>query len=115
MAKGSKKNSKGKDAPKRPAELLPRKLDYTSQFARSWERYNKAGRYDLSQIREVCQYLVWRMPLPAQYRDHELAGKPWMGHRELHLDGDFLLVYQRNEEKNLIMLIDIGTHSELFG
>ena len=32
-------------------------------------------------------------PLPAQWRDHPLRGE-WADHRECHVGGDFLLIYQ---------------------
>jgi len=65
-------------------------------------------------VREICEYFVSRKAIPARYLDHELNGKKWKGHRELHLDGDLLLVYKRYDDKNLVVLIDLGTHSELF-
>lgn len=37
------------------------------------------------------------------------------GARELHIGGDFLLIYRLDEAQNLVTFIDIGTHSELFG
>ena len=110
MAKGSVKPKQRK----RPPDFLPRKLDYTSQFQKSWEKYDKAGEADLSQVREISEYLVSRKTIPASYRDHALKGREWKDHRELHLDGDLLLVYKRYDEKNLVVLVDMGTHAELF-
>ena len=51
-------------------------------------------------------------PLPAEYRDHELQGD-WDGARELHIGGDFLLVYKVTG--SLLTFVDLGSHSELFG
>tara|TARA_R110001583_G_scaffold7158_7_gene35703 strand:+ start:6222 stop:6356 length:135 start_codon:yes stop_codon:yes gene_type:complete len=44
-----------------------------------------------------------------------LVGSEWQGARELHVGGDFLLVYRIDESQNLVTFVDIGTHSELFG
>lgn len=68
----------------------------------------------MSQVRRICECFVSREPVPTRYKDHELKGSKWKDHRELHLDGDLLLVYKRYEEINLVVLIDIGTHAELF-
>lgn len=52
-------------------------------------------------------------PLSAQYSDHALAGDMF-GFRELHLGGDYLLVYRVDEAKHLVVFADLGTHAELF-
>lgn len=36
-------------------------------------------------------------------------------YKEWHLQGDLLLIYRKDEAARVIMLYDIGTHSELFG
>lgn len=91
----------------RPPGIKPRKLDYTSGFYKDWTRYDKAGRHDMSIIQTVSALWV------AQYLDHALTGE-WSDNREMHLGGDFLLIYKIYEEKNLVMLVALGTHAELF-
>ncbi|WP_130099613.1 type II toxin-antitoxin system YafQ family toxin [Siccibacter turicensis] len=94
---------------------LPRRVDYTRTFAKSWERYNRAGRHDMPELIEAMTRLFHGGVLPASYRDHALQGEQWDGARELHIGGDFLLVYRHSPAQNLLTFIDIGTHSELFG
>ena len=43
--------------------------------------------------------------------DHQLKGE-WADHRECHIGGDFLLIYQ--VEDNHIIFVRTGTHAELF-
>ena len=50
--------------------------------------------------------------LGAEWRGHALKGD-WADHRECHIGGDFLLIYQ--VEANAINFVRCGTHSELFG
>ena len=50
-------------------------------------------------------------PLPAQWRDHALRGE-WADHRECHVGGDFLLIYQC--DSSMVVFVRAGTHSELF-
>jgi len=92
---------------------LPRSVAYTKTFQSSWDRYNKAGKRDMNAAREVMMILFLDNEIPPEYSDHELTG--WYGDRELHIGGDFLLVYRVNESTNLLTFVNIGSHSELFG
>jgi mRNA interferase YafQ len=49
--------------------------------------------------------------LGPEWLDHALKGE-WADHRECHIGGDFLLIYQ--VEANSINFVRSGTHSELF-
>lgn len=93
----------------------PRRVEYTRTFAKSWERYNRAGRRDMHLLCEVMSLIFCNKQIPPEYLDHELNGEDWEGARELHVGGDFLLVYRLNNALNLVTFINIGTHSELFG
>jgi len=50
--------------------------------------------------------------LPLNYKDHQLQGK-LSKYREFHLGGDLLVMYAI--ENDVLYLLRIGTHSELFG
>jgi len=50
--------------------------------------------------------------LPAQYKDHQLKGN-FFKFREFHIGGDLLVMYAI--EDDIVYLLRIGTHSELFG
>lgn len=91
---------------------IPRQCAFTSEFKKSWERYNRAGRRDMAQARQVMALIFLGERLPAQYVDHELAGD-WAGFRECHVGGDFLLIYQLSSS-DLVTFVDLGSHSELF-
>lgn len=51
--------------------------------------------------------------LTTKYRDHALTG-PWKGFRELHIEGDWLLVYQIDGELLMLVLTRTGSHDEIF-
>lgn len=102
-----------KKSPNSKRAKLPRSVAYTNTFKKSWERYNKAGKRDMNLAREIMTILFLEQEIPPEYLDHELTG--WDGGRELHIGGDFLLVYRINPSSNLLTFVDIGTHSELFG
>lgn len=49
--------------------------------------------------------------LPEMARDHALTGE-WSDTREFHISGDLLVIYMITE--NVLKLLRIGTHSQLF-
>ncbi|MEZ0167346.1 type II toxin-antitoxin system YafQ family toxin [Microvirga sp. TS319] len=101
-----KKSSADKRAP------LPRASDYTKQFHKDWDRYNKAGKMDMNRAIELMTLLILKKPLGAEWADHELSGA-WKETREAHIGGDFLLMYIADDDS--IEFVRLGTHSELFG
>ncbi|WEV75603.1 type II toxin-antitoxin system YafQ family toxin [Bifidobacterium sp. ESL0800] len=50
--------------------------------------------------------------LAGHYRDHKLTGA-LQGYRELHIEGDWLLVYKKIKETITIVLTRTGTHDTL--
>jgi len=51
--------------------------------------------------------------LDSKYRDHELKGV-YVGIRECHIQNDILLLYCKEKDVLVLVLVDIGTHSHLF-
>ena len=49
--------------------------------------------------------------LPTEALDHSLKGE-YVDYREFHISGDLLVIYK--VENNVLQLIRIGTHSQLF-
>ena len=91
---------------------LPKQCAQTSEFKKSWERYKRAGRRDMNEVRQVMVWLFLGEPLPPEYLDHELTGNR-AGSRECHIGGDFLMIYE-NARPDLITFVDLGSHAELF-
>jgi mRNA interferase YafQ len=69
---------------------------------------------ELSVIEKVIDILMLNGTLPAQYNDHALKGN-YAGCRECHIKSDLLLIYEIDNQLKLITLVEIGSHSELFG
>lgn len=92
---------------------LPFRSDYTRSFIKAWERYNRAGRRDMNETAAIMAMVLSGNPLPAQYNDHALTGS-MQGFRELHIGGDYLLVYKVEYDKHMVVFAELGTHAELF-
>lgn len=52
--------------------------------------------------------------LPEKYRDHALTGD-WKDHRDCHIKPDLVLIYQKTDDDELLILqlVRLGSHSEL--
>jgi mRNA interferase YafQ len=101
---------------KKPANVKrtspPKTSDYTKTFLKDWERLSRSGRYDLRRLKEAMLLLIANdAPLGPEWLDHPLKGE-WADHRECHIGGDFLLIYQASA--TAIVFVRTGTHSELF-
>jgi mRNA interferase YafQ len=91
-----------------------RKIEYSSAFKKDFKRELK-GKYQKnldSRLQEVVSCLIKDQILAVNYQDHELLGK-WAGYRECHLWPNLLLIYQKLGT-NLLKLVRLGSHSELF-
>ena len=88
-------------ASKKPAASkrasLPRASDYTREFHKDWQSLSHSGRYDMNKLKKAMLLLVANDgPLPPEWLDHPLTGD-WVGHRECHIGGDFLLIYRLDD------------------
>ncbi|WP_437611426.1 type II toxin-antitoxin system YafQ family toxin [Erwinia sp. V71] len=92
---------------------LPFKSDYTKTFEKAWARYNRAGRRDMTETAAVMARVLSGQPVPAEYLDHALTGD-YAGYRELHIGGDYLLIYRIEHSQHTVVFTDLGTHAELF-
>ena len=92
-------------------------MDFTRGFLKDWERLSRSGRYDMNRLKAIMLHLIANeAPLGPERRDHALRGA-WANHRECHVGGDFLLIYQVADSpgpSGSINFVRAGTHAELF-
>ncbi|MES3032057.1 MAG: type II toxin-antitoxin system YafQ family toxin [Patescibacteria group bacterium] len=86
---------------------------YTKQFQKSYNKFLHSGKIKRKDIDYVIDLLASGASLDSTYQDHALHGE-YDGFRECHIRGDILLLYKIEEQKIVLVLFDIGTHSELF-
>lgn len=89
-----------------------RAIERTSRFKRDYKREKKTDPGLDEELRAVIELLATNRPLPERLRDHGLSGD-WLGFRDCHVRPDLVLVYARRDTKTL-MLVRLGSHSELF-
>ena len=87
-------------------------LKTSTQYRKDLKRYrNKPQK--LEALRKVLELLVNEQPIPQEYYPHMLQGE-YRGCMECHIQGDFLLIWI-DPNTDIIELVRLGTHSELFG
>ena len=63
---------------------------------------------------DIIRRLASGEQLPEKNKDHALTGN-WVGHRECHIQSDWLLVYRIEDDVLILTLSRTGMHSDLFG
>ena len=85
----------------------------TGQFQKDYKLAVRRGQ-KIELLDQVITMLAKGESLPAKYKDHALTGN-WTGHRECHIQSDWLLVYRIENDILVLTLTRLGTHSDLFG
>lgn len=89
---------------------------YDIAFKNSFKKdYKLALRRGLDEFKleEVLLLLREKGKLPAQYKPHRLKGK-YNGLWECHIQPDWLLIWDQQDNIKLVTLIRTGSHSDLF-
>ena len=82
----------------------------SAQFKRDVRRAQRRAK-DLAKLGSTLTASIRQATLTTRYRDHPLRGN-WGGHREIHIEPDWLLIYR--VEGDELRLMRTGSHSELF-
>ncbi|MDR1422766.1 MAG: type II toxin-antitoxin system YafQ family toxin [Coriobacteriales bacterium] len=92
---------------------MPRyEVRYSLKFKKDYKRMKSQGK-DLSKLDEVIDRLCAGVSLDAKHRDHQLKGA-YYGHRECHIESDWLLIYLPPEHGEIILTaVRTGSHSDL--
>ena len=88
-------------------------LRFTAKFKKDYKHIKKQGK-DIAKLESTLETLVYGESLPEAMRDHSLGGT-YRGHRECHIEPDWLLIYRIDEEGLVLVATRTGSHSELFG
>lgn len=86
-------------------------LKISKQFKKDLKRYQNKPE-QIAQLKKVLAMLKESGIVPKEYKPHMLIGE-YKGYMECHIENDTLLIWL-DETENLIKLIRLGSHSELF-
>jgi mRNA interferase YafQ len=89
---------------------MKRIIIFSNRFAKDYALMLKR-RKNINKLKSVIELLENMASLPLKFKDHKLIGE-YNGSRELHIEPDWLLIYQIQKDK--LILERTGTHSDLF-
>ena len=87
-------------------------VKYTSQFKKDYKLAKKRG-LKMNLLDEIIIKLANGEALPDKNFAHSLSGN-WTGHRECHIQPDWLLIYRFIDDVLVLSLSRTGSHSDLF-
>ena len=91
---------------------MKRDIVWTTQFKKDYKLALKRN-MDIELLDNIIRALSRGEILPEKNKDHSLSGD-WVGHRECHIQPDWLLVYRLAADVWVSTLSRTGTHSDLF-
>ena len=91
---------------------MNRDIVWTTQFKKDYKLALKRH-LNIDLLDDIIRALSRGETLPEKNKDHPLSGD-WTGHRECHIQPDWLLVYRIEDDVLVLTLARTGTHSELF-
>ncbi len=92
---------------------MNRDIVWTTQFKKDYKLALKCH-LNIDLLDDIIRALSRSETLPEKNKDHALSGD-WVGHRECHIQPDWLLVYRIEDDVLVLTLARTGTHSDLFG
>ena len=89
-------------------------LDFTIKFKKQHRKLKRQNK-DLNKLYIVINNLLNGEELPAKYNNHKLTdNKKYSECFECHIEPDWLLIYKVKKDKVVLLLVETGSHSELF-
>ncbi|MCE9059040.1 type II toxin-antitoxin system YafQ family toxin [Parabacteroides distasonis] len=88
---------------------MKKRLHPTSQFKKDFKRIQNSPK-KVAAFEYIANLIINDRPIPQAYKPHLLKGE-YKGCMECHIEGDLLLIWI---DGDIIDLIRIGSHSELF-
>lgn len=87
-------------------------INYSKRFEKDLKRCKKRG-LNIQLIKDAITILAASGTLPQQYRPHKLVSQKqetW----ECHIQPDWLMTWQQNDNELTLLFLQTGTHSDLF-
>ena len=86
----------------------------TTQFKKDFKVLLKKH-YSPDKLKQAIDALMAqnKQLLSTKYRDHPLTGN-WKGSREIHIEGDWLVIYRVEKQELQLVLTRTGSHDDLF-
>ena len=91
------------------------KVQYSTKFKKNLKKSLKQGK-DIKKLKVIVDKLANEEILDACYKNHKLVNdKNYKDCYECHIEPDWLLIYKYVDNELILLLINIGSHSETLG
>jgi mRNA interferase YafQ len=87
-------------------------IQYSNRFRKDVRLCAKRG-LDITKLQNVVQLLQETGSLPQQYKPHKLVSD-YAGCWECHVQPNWLLVWEQNDDELILLFTRTGTHADLF-
>ncbi len=87
-------------------------INYTNRFKKDLKRCQRRG-LNIQLIMDAVSMLERTGVLPEQYKAHKLKGNR-QSQWECHIESDWLMVWEQNDEQLTLLFLETGTHADLF-
>jgi len=88
-------------------------LKYSKSFKKDLKKYAKHNSEAIDELKKVLNFLISDKMLGSEHKNYRLKGQ-FKNCFECHIKPDFLLIYKIEKQELIILLLRIGSHSELF-
>lgn len=87
---------------------------FAGKFKKEYKRALKRG-CSSAKMEEILDILSHEKTIPEKYKDHALINTHELKNvRELHIEPDWLLIYRKEKQVQILRCLRTGTHSDLF-
>ena len=94
--------------------IMKYKIDYTKKFKKQYKLLQRQGK-DLNKLHNIIEKLASEVQLDVKYRNHLLINNKYFKNcMECHIEPDWLLVYQVFDKELILLLVETGSHSDIF-
>ena len=88
---------------------------FTTKFKKSLKKVKKQSK-NIEELLDIIDKLVTKEELDAKYKNHKLINDgTYYNCFECHIKPDWLLIYKYEEDNLILVMVDTGSHSSLFG
>ncbi|MBU4375568.1 type II toxin-antitoxin system YafQ family toxin [Patescibacteria group bacterium] len=88
-------------------------LKYSKVFKKDLKKIAKQDKSAINELKKVLGLLILDKQLDQKYKNHCLKGE-FKKCFECHIKSDVLLIYKIEKQELIILLLRIGSHSNLF-
>jgi len=86
----------------------------SKQYRKAFKRISKSGRFDREKLEYIIDIIAGGKNLHEKYKDHQLSSY-MKDSRECHVAPNLLLIYRIIDKELVLILLDLGSHPDLFG